>query len=339
MNWIFFAMRLLATILLVMGLSISATAAEREAIATTPYFAFYSDFDTNLHDALLAAGVERHFGRQGLFEDGPEVDCFAQLPDTTRNAWSAAVDYYSTTIAPTPWDGPLQYALRGQLAGFATEAIHPDEFLPIAQAIRAAAAPAYRRCKWDNQHAQNLVWIERRVAQLDIYEATIGERLSRLYQRSWHGLPIHVDIVATVSWSGANSVFLPGAGGHLLISTSYQDESALEVVFHEASHLMMSRSDPVRMALGDAVVARNMPYPSGIWHVVLFNTTGEVVRQALAEAGTNDYTPMIFEIYQRSDWARYRDQVDAHWYPYINAEVTLESAAENLIAAIAAQQD
>lgn len=326
-------------ILAASGLAITAQA--REPIGSTEHFAFFSDFETNLSDALLAAGVERRFDRAELFHGGPEAECFGQLPETSKKAWKVAVDYYSEVIAPTDWNGSLQYPLRAQLAGFDPQDDgQSTEFLSIASALRSAAAPAYRQCRWPAQHAENLAWIDDRIAQLGQFEAAIAKRLANLYQKDWHGLPIRIDVVSTVSWSGANSVFLPGgSGGHLLIATSYTDAAALEVVFHEASHLMMGREDPVRKALGNAVVARDMPYPSGIWHVVLFNTTGEVVRQALADSGVSEYTPMIFEIYQRSDWAQYRDQIDTHWYPYINGEVPLEEAAEQLIAAIAEQED
>ena len=46
----------LGWLLLVPSVSLSR-ALERTPILTTPHLTFYSDFDTNLNDALIAAGV------------------------------------------------------------------------------------------------------------------------------------------------------------------------------------------------------------------------------------------------------------------------------------------
>ena len=124
---------------------LSITAQAREPIDSTEHFAFFSDFDTNLSDALLAAGVERRFDRPELFDSGPEHACFKALPLATQQAWVVAVDYYSTVIAPSAWDGPLQYPLRAQLAGFDPQDNgESDEFLSIVSALREAAALSAR---------------------------------------------------------------------------------------------------------------------------------------------------------------------------------------------------
>src|SRR6266705_3836243 len=60
-----------AGVILGLGMLFSAPSASlgqapgRTTVVTTPHFAFYSDFDTNLNDALIAAGVARKGGKPG----------------------------------------------------------------------------------------------------------------------------------------------------------------------------------------------------------------------------------------------------------------------------------
>ncbi|HEV8700277.1 MAG TPA: hypothetical protein VGV60_03285 [Candidatus Polarisedimenticolia bacterium] len=73
-------------------------AAGRTPMVTTPHFAFYNDFDTNLNDALIAGGVARKGGKPELFHSGAEVSCFGGLPQSARAAWDGAVDYYAEVL-------------------------------------------------------------------------------------------------------------------------------------------------------------------------------------------------------------------------------------------------
>ena len=48
----------------------------REPVASSAHFVFFNDFEFNLHDAILAAGVERKFGREELFQSGDAKGVF-----------------------------------------------------------------------------------------------------------------------------------------------------------------------------------------------------------------------------------------------------------------------
>jgi hypothetical protein len=54
----------------------SGQSAQRTPVITTSYFAIYSDFDTNLNDALIAAGLARKKNKPELFRSGEEAACF-----------------------------------------------------------------------------------------------------------------------------------------------------------------------------------------------------------------------------------------------------------------------
>lgn len=309
----------------------------RTPVVTTPHFAFYSDFDTNLNDALVTAGAARKGSKPELFQAGDEVACFAALPASSRAGWEGAVRYYQEIVSPASWSDPPQFLLRLDLAGF-TEGLGEAgdrQLVEIARGFRGAAAPAYRACRWAAQDGKNRRWIEELRSRLVADEAKIAPRLEKLYGKPWGGLPIPVDVVETVDWSGANSILRDPAGGHLLVAVSNQGPTALEVVFHEASHLLMGRGAPLREALDQAARAADFHLPGDLWHVVLFYTTGEAVRRVLDDGGKPGYTPMVYGIFDRGgSWSAYRGPLESAWRPYVDGRGTAAEAAARLIEAL-----
>ena len=139
------------TLVLAAWTSAAAQASEPAAVpvVATPRFAFHSDFAVNLHDALLEAGRDRNFQRPALFEEGGEAACFAELPDFVRAAWTQAVGYYAEVVSSTSWTQQQQYVNRLELVGLGHlvgEGARP--VIEIGEAMRSAAAPAYRACPW-----------------------------------------------------------------------------------------------------------------------------------------------------------------------------------------------
>jgi len=306
------------------------------AVATTPYFAFFSDLPTNLNDALVEAGRARDAGTAELFAAGSEAACFEGLAPSLRAGWNRAVDYYAEIISPASWNARQQFLLRLDLAGVegAIDDGRARQFVDLATAFRAAARPAYVACRWETRDAENRGWIEAIGDLLVAHENAIATRLEQLYDKPWDGLPIRVDVVETVNEQGANSIFLDPVGGHLLVSASFTGNAALETVFHEASHLLMRRDDPVQRALTEAATALDVPVPDDLWHVVLFYTTGETVRRELDDAGTPGYEPLMHEIFGRSSWARFRDPLAVAWHPYLEDQRSLSQAATDLMEAV-----
>lgn len=312
----------------------------RTPVVATPRFAFYSDFEPNLNDALITAGFARKSGKPELFHSGAEAPCFDKLPESARAAWDGAVDYYAKIISPAGSNARQQYLLRVQLAGF-DEELKDDgarQFVAIARSFRAAAAPAYRACRWAAQDEKNRRWIEALKPRLAADEQKIGPRLKELYRKKWTGLPIPVDVVETVDWSGANTILRDAGNGHILISIENPGRAAVEVVFHEASHILMGRDAPVRQALQSAASAVDFRMPGDLWHVVLFYTTGEAVRRVLDDGRQPAYTPMLYEIFDRG-WGGYRKPLETAWRPYVDGGRTLSEAAASLIEALTPPMD
>jgi len=316
--------------------SAPAEAAPRIPVLATPHFAIYSDFDTNLNDALIAAGLARHGREPELFHSGAEAPCFDRQPESTRAAWDRAVDYYAQIISPGGFSAREQFLIRYQLAGLEAEwqSDGGPEFVEIARGFRAAATPAYRACRWTIQDESNRRWIEDMKPRLAAEEQAIAARLEQLYQKKWKVLPNLVDVVETVDWSGANTSWSDAGQGDILIANQPQGAPGLEVLFHESSHVLMERADPVPQALENAAKAAGIRLPRDLWHVVLFYTTGEAVRRILDAQGPPEYSPMLYEIFKRGSWVEYRTALETSWLPYVQGKRSLDEAAGALIAAL-----
>lgn len=307
---------------------------------TTAHFAFHSDFVTNLNDALIAAGTARRFGRPELFRSGPEVECFEALPAAARDGWARAVDYYTETVVPSGNFGREQGLLRHQLA--VLERREPGDedlrFLETAGALRAEAAPAYESCRWAAQDRENRRWIEQLLPLLAAHGEAIGRRLDELYQTPLHGLPLPVDVVPAALPTGASSIILEPEGGHILVSSldeGNQGLAALELVFHEASHIVVARwrDDPLPTAIDEAAEALDLTPPDDLWHVLMFYTTGEAVRRILEDAGEPGYTPYLYRgLFERA-WPELQEPIERAWPAYMDGEKTLLEATTEVLRA------
>ncbi len=304
----------------------------REPIEQTPAFDFYSHFETNLNDALLNAGVDRRLERAEMFQAGAEKECFESLPRSLQAGWNRAVDYYAEIISPHDFDDRQQALIRLHLADIPMNRDERrDQFLMLVDSFMTVAAPAYRACRWESQDEKNRKWLAKLMPLLREHENSITSKLSALFQAEWPKQPLEIDIVETVSWAGANSFFPRGSSGHILIAPEPGPQESLELVFHEASHGFMLPGAPLFEALAEAAEKRGIEPPQGLWHVVLFVTTGETVRAVLESAGIDGYEPMIFEIYPRSPWGRYQEAMEAVWPGYLDGEQTADDAMAALI--------
>ena len=305
-------------------------------VATTAIFAFHSDFEVNLHDALLEAGRTRWSDVPELFHSGEEAPCFAKLPRAVRSGWDHAVGFYAEAISPPQARTP-QFVVRLSLIGEELQKDEDRQVAAIAASARAAAAPAYRACRWQRQDEENRGWIGRLIPLLESHELEIAERLAELYEKPLAGLPIRTDLVETVSWSGAHTIYLTPEGGHIWVrNTAGEGPVALETVFHEASHLLTGRGAPIPKALEEAAKELGVPLPRDLWHGVQFHTTGDLVRRILDEAGEPGYEPMTFA---QDIFGEYNEALQAEWTGYLEGRKTMAEAARDLVRVVAAGEE
>jgi hypothetical protein len=157
----------------------------------------------------------------------------------------------------------------------------------------------------------------------------ITRRLAELYRTPWFTSGVRVDVVRAGIAQGAYTSNEPAT--HITISSgnsSYSSWASVEMLYHEASHGLI---DQISRRIREEAHGKDV---RNLWHVVLFYSAGEVVRQALA-ARKIDYVPYLYAtgLLDRA-WPQFRGPVEREWQPYIDGQVTLETAVTRLIAAI-----
>lgn len=309
----------------------------RQPVLETPWFTFYSHFGFNLYDAVLTSATARREKSADPLHDG---GCFASLVQEERSAWDAAVSYYAETVAATSDFSRERAIVRAHLAGIEISDLDDDDRrdLRLSLLFLQSAAPAFRACRWEDQDAANRRWIAELRPRLERHAGNVSSRLEKLFAATWRRRPIAVvDVVATAGWSGADTTDFRGTRTHTQISSrnpGYQGPAALEMIFHEASHELVSpRNGPIAELIASASRETGVEIHRSLWHGLLFVTVGEVVREALARAGEGPYQPVADGVF-RGDWEVLRRPLVEHWLPFVRGEIGREEAARRVMKAL-----
>ena len=298
-------------------------------VAATPAFTFYSHFWVNLHDYLY---------QQAQQEDNtaPNTACLEDLTQQHRDQWLAAARFYEDQMGHRHHRvDDLMWTVRLKLAGIPHDDARHDSLTIVTDHLQQAA-PAYHACWWADHDRRNRAWIDTLMGHLTVYEDTIKARLSRYYGDPWPAEAMPVDVVSYASWGGANTITAPN---HMMMSSvneGYKGWAALEMTFHEASHTIVGgRMGTIAQYVREASRTHGEDPPGGLWHVILFYTTGETVQQLLAESGIAPYTMYMYERgLFNGRWAPYQQPIEQHWQRYLDHEVDLRTGVYALIDAI-----
>lgn len=306
----------------------------RQAMRETPWFTFYSHFGFNLYDAVMTSATERRAERPDPLHEG---NCFAALVQEERSAWDAAVGYYAETVAATSDFSRERRIVRAHLTGIELTLDDDDRRnLGLSLVFLQAAAPAFRTCSWQEQDAANRRWVTELEPRLERHADTVGRRLEKLFGVAWRRRPLTVDVVTTAGWAGADTAVFDGAT-HIQVSSrnpGYQGPAALEMVFHEASHELVSpRNGPIAEMIAAASRETGVEIHRSLWHGLLFVTVGEVVEEVLAAAGEGPYQPVADTVF-RGDWEILRQPLLDRWLPFVRGKTGREEAARGLMSAL-----
>lgn len=317
--------------------------------AEFPTFEFRSSFWVNLHHFLYE---QARLGRAAATDAGdPE-----ELPDQggspaaaeparftpegeSAAAWNQALEQYRA--GPARRDLRLAFemvAIKNRLAELngcsdlsgrerreCTSGLRPE----LVEALEAAA-PVYRAGRWAADDRRNRDWIAAVEPLVERFGQALGVRLARVYQEGWPAEPIRVDVVVYAARDGSYSTSEPV---HVVVASTderNQQAAALEVLFHEASHALAG-------GIADGIARRcralNKPIPRDLWHALIYYTTGDAVRRAMAESQT--YLPYghRYGLYARG-WRRHLSLLEDYWQPYLDGRTPLDRALSRLVAAL-----
>jgi hypothetical protein len=215
----------------------------------------------------------------------------------------------------------------------ATSRQEPPGSIPkAALAALEAAMPLYRAVQWEEDDRANRFWI----AIAEPMLASAAEELVDAHAKAY-GIPFPKRILVDVSpfaWEFGAYTVGEGESAHAVISSTdpgYQGFAALEMLMHEFSHAIVA---PASGAIGSdlARAAKELgirPY-SYLWHAILFYTSGELTRRALARRGVRDYRPSIAGMYERG-FRGFKESLETHWQAYLNGKVSREVAIRQIL--------
>jgi hypothetical protein len=310
---------------------LSIPGADEAAAGEVAALRFYSSFWINLHHTLFAAAWARRpdAGTPAALAQRFPVPLDAPMTAEEAAAWQHAIEFYDREVASRDLlfgRGMEAMKLAIVSGNLATGAVGKD-----LQSVLEGAAPVYRRHFWPGQDGANRAWIETATSRVRSIAPQVIPRLEKLYGTKWFSSPVRVDVVWVGSRQGAYTTI--GPPPHITISSGQLESSpwsAPEIVFHEASHLLV---DPLRTALA-AALGNRLNDHGQLWHVVQFYITGAVVQDVLRQRGI-EYDPYLYStgLFDRA-WGRYRKVVEENWRPYVDGSLTRDEAIARTVAAL-----
>ncbi len=255
------------------------------------------------------------------------------LSGTEARLWGAATQAFGTARDRSLLFDNGLLAVRDWAAGAEEREAIPDSDQYLASALEAAL-PVYERHWWPAHDARNRSWIEAVEGTLAEIEETMIPRFERAYGGRWPDAPIPVDVVVY-----ANSVGAYSSGGRITIASGERDSQmpqALELIFHEASHLDPLEA-PLRMGLKRAFDAVGTEVAARLWHDMIFYTAGEITRITLEGRGESGYRHYgELGVYTRGErWAIELPAFERRWRPFLRSESTDAGARAAALEAFA----
>ena len=300
-----------------------ATLAEGAEVVRAGRWHLHSSFWASLHQTLMHDASTRKPRDLGA------------LPAGQKAVWDAAVAAYRSNAGP----GSITFTevmmtAQDQLTQVADDAKTIAWTGPVADALRQAA-PVYRSAWWDGDDRANRFYIGYAAAMLREAGEEIAAGHERLYGSTFPAA-IRVDVTPYAGVFGAYTHMLQHSGLTVTVSSrdpGYAGLAALEAVLHESSHgIVGPYYGSVAAAIVKAARSRGIDPPRDLWHAILFATTSELTRRALAARGASEYVPMSRDLLTRA-WPQYRVPIETHWIPYLDGKGTLEEAIDKVVAA------
>lgn len=322
-------LRKLILISVLNGLACLSHVAAQKPVQGPPLFEFHNGFWINLHHFIYNQTLLLHPGkgasmRRLINKDTVELN---SLDETTRQQWLTAIDYYAKNVVSRDllFDIGL-VKIKNILEDEENESVLSGPALPAAlETALNGVAQNYRTVFWEQQKRNNQQWINLIQLLVQKYGDTLTRELQRLYLSKWPDETIRVDVTNYASWSGAYTSLYPNRITISSTDARNQASAALEIIFHEASHIMI---DSISNRIEEICRRDNKSLPnSALWHAILFYTTGEVIKWHFPQ-----YMPYGYEngLWTRA-WPMYIDFLKKDWQPYLMREVPYDSAIEKLV--------
>jgi len=278
-----------------------------------------SNFWVSLHETLLHAT-----------QIGPVPEP-AGMTEDDRRTWHEALAFYESEFEGRSALHNEEMMRIGWELSCSTEA-ELSSNLPaaLAQALQRVA-PVYREYFWPFHDRAAQLWIAVGEALL----SATAEELIAAHEAAY-GVPFVEQVRVDVTpYAGRFGGYTTTWNDHVHTRVSCLDPgqqgfASLEILFHEPSHAIVGPSfgvigpqiQEIEQRLG--VVA-----PQSLWHAILFYTSGELTRRALARRGVT-YEPFTTAMFE----GPYRQEASAvrtHWQAFLDGTISRDQALELIV--------
>ena len=284
-----------------------------------------SNFWVNLHQRLV---YEARF----KWDKPP-----AGLDGERLAQWAAAVDAYRKYLGRRNPIFDKELIQLNDTLSATTAARLPDSVPAAAKRVLEGAMPLYSAAQWEEDDRANRFWIAVAFPLLVSASEELAEAHAKAYATPFPKR-ILVD-VTTFAWEFGAYTVGEGESAHVVITSTdkgNQGFAALELLMHEPSHAIV---DATSAAIGSDLkrlsAETGLRPMANLWHAILFYTSGELTRRALARRGVGEYRPIILDMYERG-FRGYRQSLETHWQAYLDGKVSREAALRQILVETAA---
>jgi hypothetical protein len=302
-----------------------------------PLFQFHVDFWANLNQVLLHEALLPRPGWEGPKSlRGQHVAPADAVPAAEAGDWKKALAYYDghfTSQNLLDRFTPSMPVLLG---------IGPSQTPPVTPEVDAewrqslvAAAPVYRAHFWPDHEARDRAYVEAMRAPIAAHGSWFAKRIVAAYQTPLPAGPIDVEITPVVPLFGGftqgEPPYTPSHEALITLSSedpAYAGDTGVEMLFHEASHLLVGR---VQDGLDASAKRQGRKLDPRFWHDLIFYTAGHLAQERLGPS----YVPFA----ERPSSRLFKADdpslaiLKREWQPYLDGRTTIDAAIDAMAAA------
>ena len=300
-------------------------------IGPSQKFEFRAGVWISLHHFLYVLGRAQNDApdshRDAVAKAPADVDGLSARSAEERAAWDEAVRFYANGLSKKDavFDRDLVNVTAALASAETRSHLSGTDLDPALVATLERVVPIYRAVWWPRHSTANAARQRELQAQLDAHGDAAVKRLTALYGMTWPERPRIIDLVAYANWAGAYST-----DGGLIVVSSLDDALSgslgLEILLHESTHQW---DDAIQARIAKVAAAHGTKPPRDLSHMLIFYTTGEVVRELVP-----DHVPYAvkYGLWDRGSLRGMKPILDAWWLPYLRGSGTFDDALAAVLA-------
>ncbi|WP_394834371.1 hypothetical protein LVJ94_48515 [Pendulispora rubella] len=304
-----------------------------------PLFRFHVDFWANLNQVLLhEALVPRPLWEGPKSLKNRHVVQTDTLGPSDAAQWHEAIAYYDSHFTTHNLFDHFVGAMPALLAVSSSQ--NPPTTTDLNEEWRRSlllAGPIYRTHFWPEHERKDRAYIEGIRPLLAAHGAWFANRLVAVFGMPLPTDSIDVEVTPAVppfgGFTQGEPPYTPPHAAQITLSSedpNFTGDTGVEMVFHEASHLLVGR---VQEKLEASAKGQGRKLPPRFWHDLIFYTAGHLARDRFGPS----YVPFA----ERPASRLFQGENDPslailkrEWQPYLDGRVTMDAAVAAMVASL-----